>query len=105
MIELRGARPSFREAPQALVRFRDDEAAKLAMGANVSVIWRRRPGPAAPSTFAHQFPGTIVLEGGAGNRLTAGVGQDLTDGVLNLLCQLEVLEEDALPFHNPLLRR
>ena len=99
VIELRGARPSFREAPQALVRARDEEAAQLAMGANVSVIWKRRPGPAAPSTFAHQFPGTVVLEGGAGNRLTAGVGQDLTDGVLNLLCQLGVLSEGSLPFH------
>ena len=99
VIELRGARPSFREAPQAHVRRRDEGAAELALGANVAVVWKRRPGPAAPSTFAHQFPGTIVLEGGAGNRLTAGVGQDLTEGVLNLLCQIGVLAEEALPFH------
>ena len=99
VIEVRGARPAFREAPQAHVRHCDEEASKLALGSNVSVVWRRSPGPAAPTTFAHQFPGTIVLEGGAGNRLTAGVGQDLTEGVLNLLCQLGVLAEDVLPFH------
>jgi predicted deacylase len=27
------------------------------------------------------------------------VGQDLTEGVLNLLCQLGILAEEALPFH------
>ncbi len=99
VIELRGARPAFREAPQAHVRWKDTAATELAMGANVAVVWRRRGGPAAPSTFAHQFPGTIVLEGGTGNRLTAGVGQDLVDGVLNLLAALGVVREDRLPFH------
>ena len=99
VIELRGARPAFREAPQALVRSRDTASADLAMSANVAVVWQRTPGPAAPSTFAHQFPGTIVLEGGAGNRLSPGVGRDLTDGVLNMLAAMGVLAESVLPFH------
>lgn len=99
VIEVRGARPAFREAPQAHVRARDTASADLAMNANVAVVWARTPGPAAPSTFAHQFPGTIVLEGGAGNRLSYGVGRDLTDGVLNMLASLGVLSESVLPFH------
>lgn len=99
VIEVRGARPAFREAPQAHVRARDTSSAELAMNANVAVVWARTPGPAAPSTFAHQFPGTIVLEGGAGNRLSYGVGRDLTDGVLNLLASMGVLAEESLPFH------
>ena len=99
VIELRGARPAFRETAQAHVRLRDTGAAALAMHANVSVVWARNPGPAAPGTFAHQFPGTIVLEGGTGNRLTPGVGRDLRDGVLNLLSALKVVAEEDLPFH------
>ncbi len=99
IIEVRGARPAFREAPQAHVRARDTASADLAMNANVAVVWARTPGPAAPSTFAHQFPGTIVLEGGAGNRLSYGVGRDLTDGVLNMLATMGILAESALPFH------
>lgn len=99
VIELRGARPAFRELTQAHVRLRDKRAAELAAEANVSVVWARRPGPAAPVTFAHQFPGTIVLEGGSGNRLSPGVGKDLTDGVLNVLARLGVLDEQVLPFH------
>jgi uncharacterized protein len=95
--ELRGARPSFRETTQALVRSGDDVAAKLAQEANVQVIWRRTLGPAAPSTFAYQFPHAIVLEGGAGNRLTASVGKDLHDGVLNMLCSVGIIPEEHLP--------
>lgn len=105
VIELRGARGAFREAPQAHVRLRDADAAKLAAQANVAVVWRRRPGPAAASTFAHQFPGTIVLEGGTGHRLTQGVGEDLSDGVLNILATLGLVGEADLPFHWAGLRR
>ena len=99
VIELRGARPAFSEATQAHVRRRDTDAAELASHANVAVVWRRQPGPAAPGTFAHQFPGTIVLEGGSGNRLIPSVGKDLFDGVLNLLATIKVLPDEHLPFH------
>ncbi|MEL6349265.1 MAG: succinylglutamate desuccinylase/aspartoacylase family protein [Myxococcota bacterium] len=105
VIELRGARPSFQEATQAHVSAHDPAVADLAQGANVAVIWKRSPGPAAPSTFAHQFKGTIVLEGGSGNRLTTEVGRDLRDGVLNLLCGLKILPETLLPFHWAALSR
>lgn len=105
VVELRGARPSFREAPQAHVRVKNLDAAELAQSANVSVVWQRTPGPAAPSTFAHQFSGSIVLEGGSGNRLTESVGRDLRDGVLNLLAAKGILPEGALPFHWAALQR
>ncbi|MCB9759004.1 MAG: succinylglutamate desuccinylase/aspartoacylase family protein [Alphaproteobacteria bacterium] len=99
VIELRGAHPAFAEAAQAHVRAGDEKAADLARNANVNVVWARRPGPAAPSTFAWQFAGTIALEGGTGNRLTAGVGQALAEGVLNMLNVLGVLPDEHLPFH------
>jgi predicted deacylase len=105
VIELRGARPSFREAPQAHVRRRNEPAAELALSANVAVVWARTPGPVAPSTFAHQFGGSIVLEGGSGNRLTETVGRDLRDGVLNLLAAKGILPEASLPFHWAALQR
>lgn len=105
VIELRGARPAFSEATQALVRDDHTAAAELATHANVAVVWRRQPGPAAPTTFAHQFPGTIVLEGGTGNRLTGRVGEDLAIGVINLLIQLGVVPEQHLPVHWAAIRR
>jgi len=105
VIELRGARPAFSEASQAIVRHDHEASAELASHANVAVVWRRAPGPAAPATFAHQFTGSIVLEGGTGNRLTPGVGNDLADGVLNLMVHLGVVPEANLPFHWAAIRR
>lgn len=105
VFELRGAHPAFREAAQAQVRQRDSRAAELAMGGNVAVVWARHPGPAANSTFAHQQPGTIVLEGGTGNRVTPGVGRDLREGLLNIMGMIGVLAEDDLPFHWAALQR
>jgi uncharacterized protein len=99
VIELRGARSSFSEVPHAQVRHRDEAAAELAASANVQVVWARRPGPGAAGTFAHQFPGTIVLEGGTGNRLRPGIGETLSEGVLSLISRLGILDEADLPFH------
>jgi uncharacterized protein len=99
VLEVRGAHAAFAEAPQAQVRAGDAEAARLARSANVHVVWARTPGPAAPSTFAWQFPNTIVLEGGTGNRLTPEVATTLSNGILNLLNVLGVLPDEALTFH------
>ena len=96
VLELRGARPSFQEITQALVR--SEEAANLAMHLNVQLVWKRSPGPSASKTFAYQFPNTIVLEGGVGNQLTEDVGEQLKNGLLNFLCQVGILPENVLPF-------
>jgi uncharacterized protein len=98
VLELRGARPSFQILPQALVRNGDAYAQRLAKHANVKMLWKRTPGPAATSTFAYQFPHAIVLEGGCGNRLISEVGQTLHDGVLNIMSHIGILPEDKLPF-------
>ncbi len=99
LVEVRGAHAAFTEALQAQVRGSDDAAAELARHANVEVVWRRRPGPAAPSTLVYQFPNSIVLEGGTGNRLTAGVSETLANGVINMLNVLGVFPDECLPFH------
>lgn len=105
VVEVRGARAAFSEVTQAHVRPGEALAAERALRLNVTVVWERTPGPAASSTFAHQHPGAIVLEGGTGNRLTPGVGKDLTDGLLNLLATMGVLGEGELPFHWAALAR
>jgi predicted deacylase len=105
VVELRGAREAFSEVIHAQVRERDVASAELALGANAALVWARKPGPAATRTFAHQFPGSIVLEGGTGNRLTSGVGKELEEGVIHLLTQVGVLAEADLPFHWAALNR
>ena len=99
VIELRGARPGFEEIPNAMVKEGDTASLEIAQNANVHFVWLRSPGPAAPKTLAYQFPHSIVLEGGAGNRLVHSVGESLKDGVLNILAHLGIFPEEALPFH------
>lgn len=105
VVELRGAHPAFREETQAQVRGADPAVLDRAMRANVRVVWRRAPAGEGDGTLASAVPGLISLEGGVGNRLTAGVGRELADGVLNLLVVLGVLPEADLPFHWAAIQR
>jgi uncharacterized protein len=105
VIELRGAHPAFREETQAHVREDQALAIERAMHANVKVVWKRGGELEGTGTLASQVPGMICLEGGRGNRLTEGVGNELCDGVLNLLVVLKVLPEDNLPFHWAAIQR
>lgn len=102
ILVLKGAHPAFRESPQAQVWAGSKIAADRARWCNVEVLWRQ--GDAEHDSIAEgslraRFPDAIELEGGCGNRLTAGVGETLRDGVLNLLSVLEVIPDDDLPFH------
>jgi hypothetical protein len=105
VVELRGAHPAFREETQAHVRFDQPASQERAMRANVRVVWKRSSELEGTGTLAAEIPGLICLEGGTGNRLTDGVGQELCDGVLNLLVVLGVLPEDGLPFHWAAIQR
>lgn len=99
VIEVRGAYRAFREICQAHVRDGVVKAAELAALANVEVVWLRSPGSMAPTTFAAQFETVMVLEGGAGNRLSEGVSEEMTAGIMNVLASLGVVDESAVPVH------
>jgi predicted deacylase len=99
VIELRGAYKAFREICQAHVRAGVERAAELASHANVEVVWARTPDTMATTTFAAQFDTVMVLEGGAGNRLSEGVASELTAGVMNVLASLGMVDEQLVPVH------
>lgn len=99
VIELRGAYRAFREICQAHVRAGEERAAELASRANVEVVWCRTPDTMATTTFAAQFDTVMVLEGGAGNRLSEGISGELSAGVMNVLASLGVVDEQAVPVH------
>lgn len=104
VIELRGAHPAFRQAPHARVSAGCPVSVERAMQANVRALWRVE-GPPNPGTFEEALPSLIGLEGGAGNRLTEGVGLELGDGVLNLLAVMGLIPESDLPFHWAAIQR
>jgi len=103
--ELRGAYRAFRVMPQAHVRSGDERARELASQANVEVVWERHPSTMAPTTFAAQLDNAIVLEGGAGNRITEGLGDELAAGVMNVLAALGVVDEQEVPVHWAAIQR
>jgi predicted deacylase len=105
VIELRGAHPAFREVAQAQVRVDQPEALERALGANVQVVWQRGVDLVGSGTLAEFRPDLVCLEGGCGNRLTEGVGDELRDGVLNVLARMAVVPEDGLPFHWAAIQR
>jgi hypothetical protein len=99
VVELRGANPAFREETQAYVRHDSPVALERALRANVKVVWRRGDELGGTGTLASVVPGLVCLMGGRGNRLTGSVGEQLANGLLNVLGVLGVLPEDNLPFH------
>ncbi len=105
VIEVRGAHPAFREAPQAHVRAGDAESVQLAMRGNVRVLWARDASAEARGPLLSVLPRVISLEGGTGNRLTEGVGLELCDGILNMLAVLRIVPEELLPFHWAAIQR
>ena len=104
VVELRGGHPSFRQAPHARVVASSPLAAERAAQANVRALWKIEASP-TPGTLESVLPDLIGLEGGAGNRLTDGVGLELGDGVLNLLAVMGVIPESDLPFHWAAIQR
>jgi predicted deacylase len=99
VLELRSAYGAFRELAQAHVGAGVPRALELAQLANVEVVWVRERETMEPTTFAAQFETVVVLEGGAGNRISEGVGSELTTGVVNVLASMGVVEEGVVPVH------
>lgn len=99
VIEVRGAYRAFRGICQAHVRAGVARAAELASAANVEFVWARTPDTMARTTFAAQFETVMVLEGGAGNRLSDGVSDELAAGVMNVLASMGIVDEQAVPVH------
>ncbi len=103
VVELRGAHPAFRLAPQARVRAERPLARERAELLNVRCV--RLESGVLPGSLESCVPDLVVLQGGAGNRLTEGVSLELGDGLLNLLSHLGVLPEARLPFHWAAIQR
>ncbi len=103
VVDLRGAHPAFRQVPQARVQTGQAEALERALVCNARVVWQRDE--STVGSLADALPGLVTLEGGVGNRLTEGVGMELSDGVMNLLAVMGVLPEEDLPFHWAAIQR
>lgn len=100
VVEIKGAKPAFREVAQAHVRAGFPDEALVAQQLGVDLIWQRNPGPSSSAAFYAQFGCAVTVGGGVGGRLAPGVASRLERGLMNMFRELGMIdggEEPALP--------
>lgn len=98
------------EIPQ--VRISEDTAEKLAPYAqklNVDFIWVHGAATVLRSTLAHSLNSigvpTLVVEMGVGMRITRAYGEQLIDGIFNLMKYLDIWRGEVKEVRTPILSR
>jgi len=96
------------EMPQ--IRINELNAEKLvpyAMQSDVDFVWVHGASTVLESTLAYSLNSTgtpcLVVEMGVGMRLTGEYGQQLTNGILNVMKQLGMWDGEVAPVRKPLL--
>ncbi len=98
------------EIPQ--VRISEDTAEKLvpyAQKLNVDFIWVHGAATVLQSTLAHSLNSigvpTLVVEMGVGMRITRAYGEQLIDGIFNLMKYLDIWRGEVKEVRTPILSR
>ena len=83
------------EIPQIRINeLHEDTLVPMAMEANVDFIWVHGASTVLESTFAYSLNSTgtpvLVVEMGVGMRITKEYGQQMTDGILNLMYKMGI---------------
>ncbi len=98
------------EIPQIRVNeLHEKELVPLAEKANVDFIWVHGASTVLESTLAHSLNsrGTpcLVVEMGVGMRITKAYGDQMVDGILNLMNSLGMWEKETTVTHKPIISR
>lgn len=98
------------EMPQIRInRLNENPLLGLAEKSNVDFIWVHDASTVLESTFAWALNSTgtpcLVVEMGVGMRLTESYGQQLCDGIFNLMKELGMWDGDAAPVKQPIVSR
>lgn len=109
-VDIHASNIFLREMPQ--VRISDETADKLvplARKLNVDFVWIYQAATVLQSTFAHSMNslGTrcLVVEMGVGMRLTREYGEQLTEGILNLMHSEGMWDGETHCTHTPIVSR
>lgn len=96
------------EIPQ--VRINDifsDKLVPLAQKLNVDFIWVHPSATVLEATLAHSLNSigvpTLVVEMGVGMRITKGYCEQLTDGIFNLMADMEIWSGEAPKVREPII--
>lgn len=98
------------EIPQIRINeLHEEKLVPLAMEANVDFIWIHGASTVLESTFAYSLNhiGTpvLVVEMGVGMRITRSYGDQMVDGILNLMKKLGIWSGEAPEPRKPILSR
>lgn len=98
------------EIPQIRINeLHEEKLVPLAMEANVDFIWIHGASTVLESTFAYSLNhiGTpvLVVEMGVGMRITRSYGDQMVDGILNLMKKLSIWSGEAPEPRKPILSR
>ncbi len=96
------------EIPQIRINeMHKDVLLPFAMKANMDFVWVHGASTVLESTFAYSMNsiGTpcLVVEMGVGMRLTGEYGQQLVNGILNLMKEMGMWDGEVLPVSTPIL--
>ncbi len=98
------------EIPQIRINeLHEKELVPLAKEANVDFIWVHGASTVLESTFAYSLNSTgtptLVVEMGVGMRITQELGDQLTDGILNLMAKMGIWQGETKSPRVPIVSR
>ncbi len=98
------------EIPQIRInQLHEEQLVPLAMEANVDFIWVHGASTVLESTFAYSLNSTgtpvLVVEMGVGMRITQELGNQLVDGIMNLMSKLGIWQGETKAPRIPIISR
>lgn len=110
VIDIHASNIYLTEIPQIRINeLHEDILVPMAMEANVGFIWVHGASTVLESTFAYSLNSTgtpvLVVEMGVGMRITKEYGQQMTDGIFNLMYKMGIWKGDPPKIRKPILSR
>lgn len=110
VIDIHASNIYLREIPQIRINeLHEKELVPFARQANVDFVWVHGASTVLESTFAYSLNSTgtpcLVVEMGVGMRITEEYGEQLTEGIFNLMKKLGIWLGDAASPRKPLISK
>lgn len=96
------------EVPQIRINeLHENELVALAKEANVDFVWVHGASTVLESTLAYSLNSrgvpTLVVEMGVGMRITRSIGDQLVDGIFNLMKKMDIWNGETAPVREPII--
>ena len=109
-IDIHASNIYLREVPQVRINeISADRLIPLAKYLNMNLLWVHAAATVLESTLAYSLNALdtpcLVVEMGVGNRITRAYGEQLINGILNLMAHLEMWDAPVVPVAPPIISR